>query len=125
MQNTLSFPLPQAPVKLDSKVRLNYLHGIRGIAALYVVLFHIYLDYQSMLSVQGAQLPLWIQSLLGLLSEGHAAVAVFILLSGYCLLLPSWRRFGVVPLLVTAFGLSVLLHDFLPFSSLITLFALE
>jgi peptidoglycan/LPS O-acetylase OafA/YrhL len=231
MQNTLSSPLPQAPVKLDSKVRLNYLHGIRGIAALYVVLFHIYLDYQSMLSAQGAQLPLWIQSLLGLLSEGHAAVAVFILLSGYCLmlpviksadkelrggfwgyikrrakriippyyaaillsllvtaaipammlpatgwhwnsgqpsftpdvvlshiflvhnlraewmfkidpplwsvglewqiyflfpilLLPIWRRFGVVPLLVAAFGLSVLLHDFLPFSGLITLFAM-
>jgi peptidoglycan/LPS O-acetylase OafA/YrhL len=231
MQNTLSSPLPQALVKLDSKVRLNYLHGIRGIAALYVVLFHIYMDYQFMVEAQGAQLPLWIQSLLELLSEGHAAVVVFILLSGYCLmlpvvksvdkelrggfwgyiqrrakriippyyaaillsmlltasipvmmlpatgwhwnsgqpsftpdvvlshiflvhnlraewmfkidpplwsvglewqiyflfptlLLPIWRRFGVIPLLVAAFGLSVLLHDFLPFSGLITLFAM-
>jgi peptidoglycan/LPS O-acetylase OafA/YrhL len=40
------------------------------------------------------------------------------------LLLPIWRRFGMVPLLASACGLSVILHDVLPFSSLITLFAL-
>ncbi len=232
MQNTLSPALPKAPVKLESKVRLNYLHGIRGLAALYVVLFHIRLDYQSMLSAAGVQdLPLWVSFPLGVLSEGHAAVVIFILLSGYCLmlpviksadkelrggfwgylkhrawriippyyatiflsllltasipvmmlpdtgwhwnsgqpsfsldvvlshiflvhnmrpewmfklnpplwsvglewqiywlfpvlLLPVWRRFGVVALLAAAFGLSVVLNGILPFSGLITLFAL-
>jgi peptidoglycan/LPS O-acetylase OafA/YrhL len=233
MQNTLSSALPtKAPVKLEPKVRLNYLHGIRGLAALYVVLFHIRLDYQSMLSAAGVKdLPLWISIPFGMLSEGHAAVVIFILLSGYCLmlpviksadkqlrggfwgylkrrawriippyyatiflsllvtasipvmmspdtgwhwnsgqpsfnldvvlshlflvhnirpewmfklnpplwsvglewqiyllfpvlLLPVWRRFGVVALLAAAFGLSVVLNGMLPFSGLITLFAL-
>jgi peptidoglycan/LPS O-acetylase OafA/YrhL len=231
MQNTIFSPRPKAAVKFGSKVQLNYLHGIRGIAALYVMLFHIHLDYRDMQLEQGVQeIPLWIQVLLALLSQGHAAVAVFILLSGYCLmlpviksadqelrggfwgyvkrrakriippyyaaillsllvtasipamllpatgwhwnsgqpsfspdvilshiflvhnlraewmfkidpplwsvglewqiyllfplLLPIWRRFGVVPLLASAFGLSVILNDVLPFSGLITLFTL-
>jgi peptidoglycan/LPS O-acetylase OafA/YrhL len=228
MQNTVYSPLPQAPAKLDPKVRLSYLHGIRGIAALYVVLFHIYLDYKSAIGAE--ELPLWVKFSVGLLSQGHGAVAVFILLSGYCLmlpviksadrelyggflgyikrrarrilppyyvamllsllltasipvammplagwhwstgqpsftpgvllshvflvhnvraewmfkidppmwsvglewqiyflfplLLPVWRRFGVIPLLLAAFGLSALSHDFLPFSGMIFLFAL-
>ncbi len=228
MQNTIPSPPPEAPAKLDSKVRLNYLHGIRGIAALYVVLFHICLDYKSMIGAQ--ELPLWVKLPVGLLSQGHGAVAVFILLSGYCLmlpviksadrelrggfwgyikrrarriippyyvamllsllltafipvammplagwhwgsgqpsftpavllshiflvhnlrsewmfkidppmwsvglewqiyfffplLLPVWRRFGSVPLLLAAFSLSVLFHDVLPFSGMILLFAL-
>jgi peptidoglycan/LPS O-acetylase OafA/YrhL len=88
MRNTLSSSLPKASVKLEPKIRLNYLHGIRGLAALYVVLFHIHLDYQSMLSTAGVNLPAWISGLLGLLVEGHAAVVIFILLSGYCLMLP-------------------------------------
>jgi peptidoglycan/LPS O-acetylase OafA/YrhL len=229
MQNILSSALPKALVKVDSKVRLNYLHGVRGLAALYVVFFHIYLDYKAMLV--GQEFPPWVLSLLGIFSEGPSAVSVFILLSGYCLmlpvvrsserrlrggfwgyikrrakriippyyvaillsllltasipvmllpatglqwnsaqpsftpdvilshiflihnlrtewmfkidhplwsvglewqiyllfpalLLPIWRRFGMVPLLASACGLSVILHDVLPFSSLITLFAL-
>jgi peptidoglycan/LPS O-acetylase OafA/YrhL len=231
MQNTIFSPRPKAAVKFGSKVQLNYLHGIRGIAALYVMLFHIHLDYRDMQLEQGVQeIPLWIQVPLALLSQGHAAVAVFILLSGYCLmlpviksadkelrggfwgyvkrrakriippyyaaillsllvtasipamllpatgwhwnsgqpsfspdvilshiflvhnlraewmfkidpplwsvglewqiyllfplLLPIWRRFGVVPLLASAFGLSVILNDVLPFSGMITLFTL-
>jgi peptidoglycan/LPS O-acetylase OafA/YrhL len=229
MQNILFSPLPKAPAQADSKVRLNYLHGLRGLAALYVVFFHIYMDFKSMFA--GQELPLWVQGLLGILSEGHSAVAVFILLSGYCLMLPIvksadgrlrggfwgylkrraqriippyyaaillsllltasipvmllpatgwhwnsgqpsltpnvilshvflihnlraewmfkidpplwsvglewqiyllfptlflpiWRRFGVVPLLASACGLSAILYDVLPFSRLITLFAL-
>ncbi len=231
MQNTIFSPLPKAAVKFGPKVQLNYLHGIRGIAALYVMLFHIHLDYREMLLEQGVQeIPLWGQGLLALLSQGHAAVAVFILLSGYCLmlpvirsasgelrggfwgyikrrakriippyyaaillslvvtasipemmmpatgwhwnsgqpsftadvvlshillvhnlraewmfkidpplwsvglewqiyllfplLLPIWRRFGVVSLLASAFGLSVLFNDVLPFSGMVTLFAM-
>jgi peptidoglycan/LPS O-acetylase OafA/YrhL len=40
------------------------------------------------------------------------------------LLLPVWRRFGVLALLAAALGLSVVLNGVLPFSGLITLFAL-
>jgi peptidoglycan/LPS O-acetylase OafA/YrhL len=136
MQNTLSSSFPQTPAKLESKVRLNYLHGIRGLAAFYVVLFHIRLDYQSMLSAAGGQeVPLWILNLLGLLSEGHAAVVIFILLSGYCLMLPViksadkelrggfWgylkrRAWRIIPPYYAAILLSLLLTASIPIAML-------
>ena len=70
--------------------RLEYLDGLRAVAALYVVLFHAgdcFLDAQRPLhglarNVQRA------------LSFGHDAVAVFIVLSGYCLMLPVARAEG-------------------------------
>ena len=71
-------------------VRLEYLDGLRALAALYVVLFHAgvcFLDAERPLhglarNVQRA------------LSLGHDAVAVFIVLSGYCLMLPVARAEG-------------------------------
>lgn len=63
--------------------KLAHLDGLRGLAALYVVLFHAVLGFDGKSS-----------SFLGklidrTLSFGHEAVAVFIVLSGYCLTLSA------------------------------------
>ena len=73
-------------------LRLEYLDGLRALAALYVVLFHAgdcFLD---------AERPLhgFARNLQRALSFGHDAVAVFIVLSGYCLMLPVARNGGVL-----------------------------
>ncbi|HEY4104329.1 MAG TPA: acyltransferase [Polyangiaceae bacterium] len=70
--------------------RLEYLDGLRGLAALYVVLFHAGVGFTS------ADLPFWARALRHVLSFGHDAVAVFIVLSGYCLMIPAARRDGEV-----------------------------
>jgi peptidoglycan/LPS O-acetylase OafA/YrhL len=70
------------------KRRLPYLDGLRGLAALYVVLHHIFLqswptdDLQAVLHAQLLLRPLFI------LNYGHYAVTVFIAISGFSLMLP-------------------------------------
>lgn len=63
-------------------IRLPYLDSIRGAAAIYVAIGHIwqFLVFQP----PYANLP----KLFTLLNFGHAAVGIFIVLSGYCLMLP-------------------------------------
>ncbi len=63
-------------------LHLPYLDSIRGLAALYVAIGHIW----QFLVVQPpyATLP----SILAMFKLGHFAVAIFIVLSGYCLMLP-------------------------------------
>src|SRR3954462_13179518 len=62
--------------------RLDFLDGLRGLAALYVVLHH------AALEVPGGSLSPVSGIFRGLLRQGHFAVAVFIVLSGYCLMRP-------------------------------------
>src|ERR1044072_8739888 len=66
--------------------RLAFIEGLRGIAALYVVLTH----FGSMLDpshLEGTKslVPAWMQSIIRPFWFGHLAVAAFIVLSGYCL----------------------------------------
>ena len=63
-------------------IQLPYLDSIRGVAALYVAIGHIwqFLAFQP----PYANLP----KIFTLLNFGHAAVGIFIVLSGYCLMLP-------------------------------------
>ncbi len=76
---------PRAGVGRNSPLRLSYLDGLRAVAAVYVVLFH------AVLGFSGAQSGAW--KLLKLsLSFGHEAVAIFIVVSGYCLMLPVVRQ---------------------------------
>ena len=104
------------------RLRLEFLDGLRGLAALYVVLSHAKL---ALLLSLGA-LPHWASLALRPLNFGHYAVAVFIVLSGYCLMLPvaasadgqlrgGWRSYlsrrgrRILPPYYAAFLLSLLL----------------
>ena len=68
----------RAPLRL----RLPYLDGLRALAALYVVAFHVMMGFSSDSLVGRARF------LRRVFAYGHEAVAVFIVLSGYCLMLP-------------------------------------
>jgi peptidoglycan/LPS O-acetylase OafA/YrhL len=67
-------------------IHLAYLDGLRALAAGYVVLFH---------ALPGFSLPYltgpW-RLLKRAFAYGHEAVAIFIVLSGYCLMLPVVRK---------------------------------
>lgn len=69
----------------DKGLRLEYLDGLRGFASFYVLLFHVVLGFQA------GPLPTLAKPLQRLLAFGHEAVAVFIVLSGYCLTLSATR----------------------------------
>lgn len=69
-----------------SGLRLAYLDGLRAVAAGYVVLFHAMPGF----SAQSLTGP-W-RLLRRAFAFGHEAVAIFIVLSGYCLMLPVVRK---------------------------------
>ena len=82
-----AFANASAPVlgKSGGRLKLDYLDGLRGLAALYVVLFHSrFLVMHYDLSPWTGRLTLW-------MIGGRAAVSIFIVLSGYCLMLPIAR----------------------------------
>ena len=73
----------------NTKLRLHYLDGLRGLAALYVVIFHVYLEASYRWAGLALPRKLWLAS--QWMIYGHSAVVVFIVLSGYCLMLPVIR----------------------------------
>ncbi|HEY1536830.1 MAG TPA: acyltransferase [Polyangiaceae bacterium] len=76
-----------AAVKKEA-LRLEYLDGLRAVASLYVVLFHAGVGFNSG-PLTGVAHLFW-----HTLVFGHDAVAIFIVLSGYCLMLPVARAEG-------------------------------
>jgi len=70
------------------RLRLDFLDGLRGLAALYVALFHV-VGAQRL-----AQTALPLRLATGWMHYGYYAVDVFIVLSGYCLMLPVARADG-------------------------------
>jgi peptidoglycan/LPS O-acetylase OafA/YrhL len=74
-------PLAEPP----AAPRFDHLDGLRGLAALYVVWFHAGICFLAQ------PLPAWARAASRVLAFGHEAVAVFIVLSGYCLMLPAAR----------------------------------
>ncbi|HEX4794668.1 MAG TPA: acyltransferase, partial [Humisphaera sp.] len=97
---TLEVDEHQAPKLLNApgsgqSIHLAYLDGVRGLAALYVLLEHIQLSGLDLINARalapGAgthlqRFALFLNS--SVLGFGHLAVDVFIVLSGYCLMLP-------------------------------------
>src|SRR5215203_1884331 len=77
--------MPGCPEGAPPPPRLAFLDGLRGLAASYVVLHHAAL----LVPPSGLTGPATVARFL--LRHGHYAVAVFIVLSGYCLMLPVAR----------------------------------
>ena len=75
-----------SPAATPTRVRLEYLDGIRGLAALLVAVFHA-----GLIIPQGGAHGSWFEPWLSWLWLGRGSVAVFIVLSGYCLMLPVVR----------------------------------
>lgn len=69
---------------------LGYIDGLRGLSALYVTACHAYLTYAVLFlgSPQGDGSDFLLRSM-SWLGYGRSAVAVFIVVSGYCLMLPA------------------------------------
>lgn len=69
---------------------LGMLDGMRGFAALWVMVFHIYL-----LTLKNTPISSPYALVLGGLQAGHFAVNVFIVLSGFCLMLPVLKHSAI------------------------------
>jgi peptidoglycan/LPS O-acetylase OafA/YrhL len=66
--------------------RLRFVEGLRGLAALYVVLGHFCsMVDPNVLQGKPSRSPEWLQALMSPFWYGHLAVACFIVLSGFCL----------------------------------------
>jgi peptidoglycan/LPS O-acetylase OafA/YrhL len=80
--------LTDRPVVRAVGNRQDFLDGIRGLAALYVVLHHTWLEIWPADRFPSGR----VMALTGWLMWGHLAVTIFIVISGYCLTLPVVLR---------------------------------
>jgi peptidoglycan/LPS O-acetylase OafA/YrhL len=79
--NSVEPPLPSRSGESPQQAHYNFLDGLRGLAACYVMIYHF-------TAYVPARLPRGITHLEAPLSFGHLAVSVFIVLSGFSLMLP-------------------------------------
>ncbi|OKH54196.1 acyltransferase [Calothrix sp. HK-06] len=78
-------------VEKTKKLHLSYLDGLRGLTALYIVLVHVEPNIE-------ASLPLFWSAFVKLLRYGGFAVVIFVVMSGYVLMLPVSRsEEGYIP----------------------------
>ena len=73
----------EQPAEGMPRLRLDYLEGLRGCTALYVVFFHLWYIVRNFAQPHPKFFPL-----LDVFALGRPAVAIFIVLSGYVLMLP-------------------------------------
>lgn len=73
--------------------RLDYIEGMRGVAALYVAAGHVVTLVDPYRGIgRPSELPHWLATMTTGLWYGHLAVAAFIVLSGFCLQLALFNR---------------------------------
>ncbi|TFW22240.1 acyltransferase family protein [Duganella callida] len=119
---------PRPPALQADAERLLFLDGLRALAALWVLLGHIYLT-----AIGWVAQDFWLARPLELLMYMHLGVDVFLVLSGYCLALPAARRghrlpsgladfftaraFRILPPYFATLGLILLVNSFVPLAS--------
>lgn len=86
-----------SPTSCQVRLHFGFLDGIRGLAALYVMFSHLFI-FQFSISAWSGCAGLLVNWLL----YGHLAVDVFIVLSGFCLVIPAVRS-GQLPGSAVAF----------------------
>jgi peptidoglycan/LPS O-acetylase OafA/YrhL len=75
---------------IDTRNRIAYIDGLRGIAVGMVVLYHVWEEHS--LATHDDRVP---RSIFGFVaSQGFQGVSLFLVLSGFCLSLPFIRRHG-------------------------------
>jgi peptidoglycan/LPS O-acetylase OafA/YrhL len=80
-----------APTRIAGRTFYPHVEGLRGVAALYVFLFHV---WQTAVQHGAGPLTAW-YAVTPFMQYGHFAVAIFIVISGYCLALPVASRPGL------------------------------
>lgn len=125
----LSDPSIAEPTSHNPVLRVDFLDGVRGLAALYVAGHHAYMQLNWRLDGGGLSHPARLAT--AWLGGGAYGVVVFIVLSGFCLMLPvvrspraelrgGWRGYlyrrvkRIVPAYYAALLLSLLLVRLVP-----------
>ncbi len=93
MVHSDSTPAKHAPLvsNLAPRLRLDYLDGVRALLAIYVSLFHATLCVVVRDGGSLAGLPVPLLRAINALLGGYFAVGLFIVISGYCLMIPVAR----------------------------------
>ena len=89
---TLQMPTPPIRQPVIERIHLRYIDGIRALAALYVVISHMWLEVWPVFYQQSPTGLLY--TLTGWMAYAHIAVSVFIVVSGFSLTIPVVRNGG-------------------------------
>lgn len=91
---TADLPVSET-VQQSKRMRLDYVDGLRALTALYVVMHH---EVREIWPFEFNRHPPGIfLYLTGWLDFGHLGVSAFIVISGFCLMLPVLRNRGALP----------------------------
>lgn len=84
--------LPEGTEAGRPPLHLQFLDGVRACAALYVTVYH---TFEHTWDARSGQVPaMWFSASTFFLQSGRSAVSLFIIISGFCLMLPIVRNNG-------------------------------